>query len=79
MFLGVLRVRTGDFVLGTFLGLLPGFLFTIFIGDRLRDILHQGAGNLFLLALQVIGAGVVVLILWRMALAKFKEKKDSYT
>jgi phospholipase D1/2 len=75
MFLGVLRIRTGDFVLGTFLGLLPGFLFSIFIGDRLRDLLHQGAGNLFFLAIQVIGAGVVLLILWRMASAKLKEKE----
>jgi phospholipase D1/2 len=75
MFLGVLRIRTGDFVLGTFLGLLPGFLFSIFIGDRLRDLLHQGSGNLFFLAIQVVGAGVVLLILWRMASAKLKEKE----
>jgi phospholipase D1/2 len=75
MFLGVLQIRTGDFVLGTFLGLLPGFSFSIFIGDRLRDLLHQGAGNLFFLAIQVIGAGVVLVILWRLASAKLKEKE----
>jgi phospholipase D1/2 len=74
MFLGVLRLRTGDFVLGTFLGLLPGFSFSIFIGDRLRTIIHnQGAGNLFLLGLQLIGAGIVLFLLWRMATAKLKE------
>lgn len=74
LFLGVLRIRTGDFVLGTFLGLLPGFLFSIFIGDRLRDMLQQGAGNLAFLAIQVIGAAVVLFLLWRMAVAKLNEK-----
>jgi len=78
MFLGVLRIRTGDFVLGTFLGLLPGFSFSIFIGDRLRDMLHQGVGNPLLLAMQVIVAGLILFILWRMASAKLKEKKTSF-
>jgi phospholipase D1/2 len=76
MFLGVLRVRTGDFVLGTFLGLLPGFLLSIFIGDRVRTMLHdQGTASLGVLALQVIGAAIVVFLFWRMASAKFKEKE----
>jgi phospholipase D1/2 len=77
MFLGVLHVHTGDFVLGTFFGLLPGFSFSIFIGDRVRTMLHQGVGNLFLLAIQAIGAGVVLFLLWRMASAKLKEKEMS--
>lgn len=76
MILGVLRVRTGDFVLGTFLGLLPGFLFSIFVGDRLRMMLYNhGTGNLFVFAMQVIGAGAVLFLFWRMASAKFKEKQ----
>ncbi len=80
MVLGVLRVRTGYFVLGTFLGLLPGFIFSIFIGDRVRNLLLQpagGAANLFIIAIQVIGAAVVFLLLWRLAAAKFKEKESS--
>jgi uncharacterized membrane protein YdjX (TVP38/TMEM64 family) len=76
MFLGILRIKTGDFVLGTFLGLLPGFLFSIFIGDRLRAMLHdQGSSNWLILAVQIIGAGAVLFLLWRMASAKFKEKE----
>jgi phospholipase D1/2 len=75
MFFGMLRIATGHFVVGTFLGLLPGFSFSIFIGDRLRDMLHQGPGNLFLLALQLIGAGLVLFLLWRMASAKLKEQE----
>jgi phospholipase D1/2 len=76
MILGVLRVRTGNFVLGTFLGLLPGFLFSIFIGDRVRVMLYnQGTGNLFVFAIQVIGAGAILFLLWRMASSKFKEKE----
>jgi uncharacterized membrane protein YdjX (TVP38/TMEM64 family) len=78
IFLGALRVRTGDFVLGTFLGLLPGFLLSIFIGDRLRLILQDhGAGSVLLVGLQVIGAGIVLFLLWRMAAAKFKERETS--
>jgi phospholipase D1/2 len=75
MAFGILRIRIGDFVMGTFLGLLPGFLFSIFIGDRVRLMLHDhGAANLFVLAVQIIGAGVVLFLLWRMASAKYKEK-----
>ncbi len=73
--LGVLRVRTGPFVLGTFLGLLPGFVLSIFIGDRLRQLLyHQGGVNPYILAIQIIGAALIFFLLWRMAAAKFKEK-----
>ncbi len=76
MILGVLRVTTGNFVLGTFLGLLPGFLFSIFVGDRLRTMLHNhGAGNLFVFTLQLLGAGAVLFLIWRMASAKFTEKE----
>jgi uncharacterized membrane protein YdjX (TVP38/TMEM64 family) len=75
MAFGILRVRIGDFVAGTFLGLLPGFLFSIFIGDRVRLMLHDQTGaNLSVLAVQIIGAGAVLFLLWRMASAKFKEK-----
>ncbi|MGH7927920.1 MAG: TVP38/TMEM64 family protein, partial [Candidatus Binatia bacterium] len=76
MIFGVLRIRMGDFVLGTFLGLLPGFVFSVFVGDRVR-IMARGldSGDLLVLAIQVIGAGVVLFLLWRMASAKFKEKE----
>jgi uncharacterized membrane protein YdjX (TVP38/TMEM64 family) len=74
MLLGVLRVRTGDFVLGTFLGLLPGFLLSIFIGDRLRRLLYyHGTANWTLIGVQVLGAAIVLFLLWRMASAKFQE------
>jgi uncharacterized membrane protein YdjX (TVP38/TMEM64 family) len=75
MIFGVLRVRTGDFLVGTFLGLLPGLLFTIFIGDRVRTILHDpDSGNLLVLATQMIGAGVILFLLWRVAAAKYKKR-----
>jgi uncharacterized membrane protein YdjX (TVP38/TMEM64 family) len=71
--LGVLRTRTSDFVAGTFLGLLPGFLFTMFLGGRMRSILDGGTHPL-LLALEVTAAAAVLFLLGRMAAAKFKEK-----
>jgi uncharacterized membrane protein YdjX (TVP38/TMEM64 family) len=71
--LGVLRTRTRDFVAGTFLGLLPGFLFTMFVGGRVRSILDGGSHPL-LLALEITAAAAVLFLLGRMAGAKFKEK-----
>jgi uncharacterized membrane protein YdjX (TVP38/TMEM64 family) len=74
MIFGVLRVRIGDFVLGTFLGLLPGFLLSVFVGDRVRNMMRdQSSADLLVLAIQVIAAVVVLYMLWRAASARFNE------
>jgi phospholipase D1/2 len=73
MIFGVLRVRMGDFVSGTFLGLLPGFLLSVFMGDRMRIILsEQHASDLLVLGLQMAAAGFLLYCLWRIAAATFR-------
>jgi uncharacterized membrane protein YdjX (TVP38/TMEM64 family) len=74
MIFGVLQVRTRDFLLGTFLGLLPGLVFSIFIADGFRAMLYDpDGGSILLLAGQLIGAGAALFMLVRLATAKFKK------
>jgi uncharacterized membrane protein YdjX (TVP38/TMEM64 family) len=57
LFAGTMGIRFSDFFIGSFIGLLPGTLSTVVLGDRLLVALtHASWTNLLL----VVGAGAVV-------------------
>jgi uncharacterized membrane protein YdjX (TVP38/TMEM64 family) len=55
---GAAAVRFRDFILATFLGMLPGLLAMTFLGNRLESVIRQPTGDNFM----ILGAVVVALV-----------------
>jgi len=67
---GALQIRFSDFIIGTFLGLLPGTLTTIVVGDRLIAAVRQtGWGNI-LIAIAITAAMAITFLLLRRSAAQ---------
>jgi len=64
---GALRIRFRDFIIGSFLGLLPGTLTTLVVGDRLIAALRQADWINIFLAVAIAAAMAITLALLRRA------------
>ena len=68
IFVGALGVRFIDFIIGTFVGLLPGTLTTVMVGDRIWAALQHTRWTDVALAVGLSAAGIIASIILRRAI-----------
>jgi phospholipase D1/2 len=60
---GASEVRFGDFILGTFLGMLPGLLVMTFFGDRLESVIRDPKAESIMI-LAALALTLILLMSW---------------
>jgi uncharacterized membrane protein YdjX (TVP38/TMEM64 family) len=68
IFVGALGIRFSDFIIGTFIGLLPGTLTTVVVGDRIWAALQHTRWIDVGLAVGLSAAGIIASIILRRAI-----------
>ena len=68
IFVGALGIRYSSFIIGTFIGLLPGTLTTVVVGDRIWAALQHTRWTDVALAVGLSAVGIIVTIILRRAI-----------
>jgi uncharacterized membrane protein YdjX (TVP38/TMEM64 family) len=71
---GALRIRFTDFLIGSLIGLLPGTLTTIVVGDRLLTAFRYADWKNVALAIALAAAGAMTFLLLRR-LTRYRSRK----
>ncbi len=66
---GAARIRSRDFILGTFLGIMPGTLMTAILGDRLLNAIREPAVINFVLLAGLVTIMILGIVWLRRGLA----------